>query len=153
MVTGAISPETTEWLWPGLTPICNVKGITLMTTPIRLPEVPPELPESLSPQAMLTAIVDYLNDEVAKHGASCRGFAPAAVVTYLAQAHFKLPIEVSLHRYTWTGSIPDRAFTVSLRDSHGKWWHELGKVRQPYRAGNKADTLWYDLVPLTKSLV
>lgn len=152
-VIGALSAETRAWLWNGLTPTCNVKGITLWTAPLATPEMLPSLPEGQAPQATLDAVVEYLNTQVAEHGARCRGFAPAPILEYLARAHFKLPLEVSQHRSTWTGSIPDRAFNVSLKDPKGFWWHELGKVRQVYRQGSLDDTLWCDLAPLCASLI
>lgn len=136
-----------ELLWLGYESLTNVKGRTLWRKQIARPKTAP-LPASMTPQAALEKAVQFLNRLLEEETPRRRGLAPSEVLEYLVQKHMGwVAIEVSPRHYTWTGSLPDRPFSVSVKDSKGHWWHELDKVRQVYRQGKLDDGLWYDLIP------
>lgn len=138
--------EAQPLFWPGLTPVQQVRGLTVFHKKLVMPEAAANTPAA---DELLKEAVVFLNAFLEEHAPRCRGVAPNDILSYVATKHFGVALTVT-RRYPTSGLgmsyHPGFSFSISAKDSSSRNWHELHSVHQQYHAGTLEDMHWYDLV-------
>lgn len=139
--------EAQPLLWPGLTPVQQVRGLTVFHKKIAMPEAAANTPGAAG---LLKEAVVYLNAFLEENAPRYRGVAPNDILSYMATQRFGVALTVT-RRYPTTSGMgsgyhPGFSFSISAKDSGDHNWHELHSIHQTYHPGTLEDMHWYDLV-------